>query len=269
MNFDDNQTFSSETLFRSAELSGVSSDVAEQALANITSGSVVGLAVSGKLASGKDTVAPAALSRLAVPSIEHLFFARPLKDEFSEILAVCRSAGSAAAASSLLIDFLELPAEAADRLVEMLYEFANNNPELDAYSRTPEIRLGLQYLGTDVRRSQDTDWWVKRATAEAITALANQRSIYYTDLRFPNEVAGAASIGCYVVRIDVTPETQAARLMGRDGLTVDPAAGQHPSETVLDDFEGFHLRVSNDDLIEEPVAAILAGITEHRQNLTK
>ena len=72
-----------------------------------------------------------------------------------------------------------------------------------------------------VRRTL-TGW--QAATAEAIS-LANNRSVYYTDLRFLNEVTGSASIGCFVARIDITPETQAERLMGRDGLTVDPAAG--------------------------------------------
>lgn len=263
----DTATFSAEKYMDIAATSGVDAGTAELALEQIRNGNVVGLAVSGKLASGKDTVAPAVLSRLAVPSIEHLFFARPLKAEFSEILSIFRSTESPVGACARLTDEMQIPDDAAVRLASMLFEFANENPDLDAYDRTPEIRLGLQYLGTDVRRSQDPEWWVKRAVAEAITATSQSRSIYYTDLRFPNEVTGAALAGCYVVRIDVSPETQAARLMGRDGLTVDPTASQHPSEIVLDDFEGFHLRVSNDGPIEEPVAAILSGITEFRSSL--
>lgn len=264
-NTETNNRFSRKGYLEAAKQFGSPEDVAEQALSNLIEGEVVGLAVSGKLASGKDTVAPTVLSRLCFPSIEHLFFAHPLKEEFNQILDIMRDAPSASAATRVLVDQLTLADAHARKMVEKMYVFANEYTTLTAFDRTPEIRSGLQYLGTDVRRSQDENWWVNRSMYKGIEALANGRSVFYTDCRFPNEVEASGRIGCLTVRLDITPETQASRLMGRDGLVVDEKAISHPSETVLDNYPNFDLRVSNDTEIETPIAAALAAVRAHQQ----
>ena len=141
------------------------------------------------------------------------------------------------------------------RLVESL-EFANENLDVDAFSRTLRSAsdcssLGLMFV---VRRTLTGGWALPLRQSRLWLTIGVSITIC-----FLNEVTGSARlVASWLVS---TSQTQAERLMGRDGLTVDPAAGQHPSETVLDDYEGFHVRVSNDGPIEEPVSAILAGIS--------
>jgi hypothetical protein len=259
--------FDPQWLLANAETFGCSGQEIEDALDAVRSGNVVGLACSGKLASGKDTVTPAVLARLGVQSCDHLFFARPMKAEFDEVLTLLRTSADRNAAAWQIETVLGIPREHAGNLAERFYEVANADLTLTAYSRTPEIRHGLQYLGTEIRRSMDEDWWVKRSIGDLIRAFASGRSVYYTDCRFPNEALGVAMGGCFVFRLEVTPETQEARLAGRDGLAPDPAALAHPSETSLDNYDGFDLVVSNDGEIEHAIAAVLAGVASHRARL--
>jgi hypothetical protein len=260
--------FDPSWLHMHAAMIGCTADETTAACDALTSGAAVGLAASGKLASGKDTIAPAVLARLGVASTEHLFFARPLKTEFDMVLSVIRDSATDREAVGVLVDTLDMPQTGAVELVGIVGHSARADLALTAYHRTAEVRTGLQYLGTDVRRAQDPDWWVKRSLGEAVRALAAQRSVLYTDCRFPNEVGGARRIGCLTVRLDISAETQAQRLAARDGLRPDPEALRHPSETVLDDYERFDVRVSNDGDIEATVAEVAAALVEHRQALT-
>ena len=238
------------------------SSVAAAAAEQILSGNVIGLALSGKLASGKDTVAPAALSRIGVATMEHMFFARPIKDEFNGILRTMRAAPSAVAAQAAVADQFDLPVEAAGRLVDLIRDQAVANPDLRSTDRTPEMRAALQYIGTDVRRQQDPDWWVNISLRSALDVLAEGRSVFFTDTRFPNEAEAVRDIGFTVVRLDITDETQRTRLADRDGLAPDPAAVNHPSETALDNYNGFDVRISNDGPIEHAIAATINAIKQ-------
>lgn len=94
----------------------------------------------------------------------------------------------------------------------------------------------LQLWGTEYRRAQDPEYWVKRA-AEMVDAC---RFIGYpvcliTDVRFPNEAAWVESAGGQVWRIE------------RPGI--EPV-NSHCSERLLDDWR-FALRIRNDGSIEQ------------------
>lgn len=223
----------------------------------LRSGKVWGLAVSGKLASGKDTIAALAMQRLDAQPLQHQSWATPLKEEMDAILADI----SAAAIPDVAVSAVKargIPMHQAQELVSELWAEARNGSH--ARSRTPKIRWGLQFLGTDIRRTQHPDYWVERAVDAAVATLAEGTSVFLTDCRFPNEVEAARRLGLYTVRLEVAPEIQAARLRNRDGLSLDPKATTHPSETALDGYTGFDLVVDNNGPIVEAVEIVVAAM---------
>ena len=119
------------------------------------------------------------------------------------------------------------------------------------------MRRGLQYLGSQVRRAQDPDHWVRRAQREAVVALAGGEAFTFTDVRFPTEVHGLQTLGARVVRLSITRATQLERLRLRDGLAADPDALYHDTETALEGFDGFDEVLDNERPLDEVVAQVL------------
>lgn len=63
---------------------------------------------------------------------------------------------------------------------------------------SPEIRVLLQWWGTEYRRSQDTDYWVKRLDER----LTNDAMIVVSDIRTPAEIESVHRAGGEVWFID-------------------------------------------------------------------
>lgn len=222
---------------------------------------VWGLAVAGKLASGKDTVAQAVMDALGALSPERHTWADAIKDELDTIMSWCRDERDDAAVFARLDATGVSPSDAA-RLVETVRDdvAAGRN----ARDRTDSIRAALQILGTDIRRASDPDYWVRQAIAAAQVALEDGRSVFFTDCRFPNEIVAARSLGIYTVRLEVASETQAQRLWERDGALVDPVAQRHHSETALDGYAGFDLVVDNNGSLDETVEIVYHAMRARR-----
>lgn len=213
------------------------------------SGDAVFLSVNGKLASGKDTVAPLALEAVGVVDALHLYFALALKDEVDVVFDEIRLSGVPYLAAVGAMDRLGVPhahRAAVRSVVEAVWDEVRGDRALTSRHRTDGIRRALQLWGTEVRRAQDPEYWVKATLRPAVTAMAEGRSVYFTDCRFENEVRGASRCGFVTVRLEVTPDVQRQRLMGRDGLKVNEEALLHPSETALDGYPGFDLVTGND-----------------------
>lgn len=256
---------------RAVAVYGLPEHTAQLALAGARVGAVHLVGLSGKLASGKDTVAPLVMDMLGARRREHMSFATVLKDEGDAILASIRSwAGLQCVSAPLLpvqrVDLGRYLATTHQIPFEKAVEFfagdvadaAIGDVGLHARARTPVTRAFLQKLGTDVRRAQDDLYWVKRTVGPAAAAMATGTSVFFTDVRFPNEADAVRALGGTLIRLDVTEQTQRERLRARDGLELDVAAGAHPSETALDDYAGFDVRVSNDGPLEETLASIAA-----------
>lgn len=218
------------------------------------------LVVSGKLASGKDTVAPAVMTRLDCPAPVKVAVADAVRAEATTLLAVIRATGSVSAAARALTRHAALPPVHAHELAALMWPALQHAPTLTAADRTPQVRRFLQYLGTDVRRAVDPGYWVRPTLATTARHLAAGHSVYLTDVRFPNEVDALRAAGGFAVRLTVTPTTQATRLTGRDGIPVDPVALSHPSETALDNYPGFDLVVSNDGALATTVATVARAV---------
>lgn len=206
---------------------------------------IVGL--SGYKQSGKNTVARI-ISDLS-PGSEETAFADPLR--------------ALAKAIDPIVDFYDPnevrgggPMYYSEALEEYGYERAK--------ALLPEFRRHLQRLGSDgmrdtiggtyrLREIIGDDLWVvlmqirlTNLEADMLNGSTPDAHIIVTDVRFPNEADLIRDMGGVMVRIS------------RDGdLPVDP----HQSETALDDYQGFDVRIHNGGSLDALKQAVeLSGL---------
>ena len=205
------------------------------------------LIVSGKKGAGKDTMAPLVADRLDVSLPVHMACADPLKDIVDEFMTAIRNSPTQEAAADAVgqVD-PELPQEFRQVLVELLFDAVHADPREHSRSHSQPAVRALQLYGTEFRRAQDPDYWVKIAARRAQELIDEGKFPYITDARFPNEVLGLSAIGGLSVRLDVDPDEQARRLRQRDGRVPSFEELNHPSETALDDYDDFDIRVESD-----------------------
>lgn len=229
------------------------------------------LGLSGKMASGKDSVGARALEILGVEPVR-LNIGDAIRAELDTCLERHRRSGSAGVRDHLLtligdkaLDDLTVSAlEDVYAAVAVAATDFIDGKQVTAYSRTPEIRKGLQQLAYAVRR-YDPGFWVDNLVKRLDSLTPDGRPVLISDVREPLEVLALARAGAAVVRINVTQETQIARLSGRDGIAVDQVALNHPNETALDDLDvelsrAFALIISNDGELEPTAQAVAASL---------
>lgn len=211
--------------------------------------------LSGRKASGKDTLAPAVMSAFGHDNPTYLSFADPLKDEVDLFIQACREAASRDEASQKIaaLDGVD-PMTSAERstLVDILYD-TSQDPAEHARSHSVNAVRALQYYGTEVRRTADPNYWVEKARTSARKALARGSACVFTDARFPNEVTGLKQEGAFTIRLEVSPEVQKERLLGRDGHIPTQYTLGHSSETALDGFTGFDVIVDTSHRTPEEI----------------
>lgn len=246
---------------------GVDGATAGRAARRLIDGEVMLLVLSGKLTAGKDTVAPELLERVGVGRRTHCSYAAALRGEVDDVLSVMRAACKAhdgevdsafrATLGKGLEGLFDLPVDAGGVFTGDLLDVVAAGGDVTSRTRSPVMRTVLQQYGTDIRRRQDDDYWVKRALATAVAELADGASVYFTDARFPNEVAFASRLCGVAVRLDVSRDVQLARLAARDGIAdPDPSVFLHASEVSLDDYDSFDARVDSSGPVGDTVAQI-------------
>ena len=112
--------------------------------------------------------------------------------------------------------------------------------------RSPAIRALLQEYGTEVRRADNGDYWldawarrVRRVIREdALHPSSAEVRIVIPDTRFPNEAQRALDLGGILVRVE------------RPGAPPCPTPN-HPSETALDAWPNWDLRLLNVGTVDE------------------
>lgn len=223
---------------------------------------VLGVAVSGKLAAGKSTTAPLVLSSLGIPSSsqEEVYFAYTLKHEVDTIIRFIRENYESLNVVELARGIDQLQNTGLDNanqiLAFLLPEFLIGSAPKNGWDKTPGNRRALQYWGTEIRRTQDENYFVKKAIANIAQHFANGKSVYVTDGRFENEIEALRAVGVKLVRIDVSREVQIQRLADRDGTVLTVEMENHLSETSLDNYPHFDVRFNTDNLTPEQAAAV-------------
>lgn len=248
-----------------AERYSVDPQLTEDAFSRLASGEVIALAVSGKFGSGKDTVAPPVVAALGhADDALHEFFAKPLKDEMNNVIDLVRSAEAQGVAIRAVAASQQVSIADATAVVTRLWDDVKNGAVQNSKDRTDASRFALQYWGTDVRRTQDQNYWVKIAINETLQKLSAGNSVFVTDARFPNEIDSLADLGAATVRLKVSPEVQESRIVSRDGIVPTVEARNHISETALDEYERlgkFTVIVDTDFLDKDQVVEqVFAGI---------
>lgn len=205
------------------------------------------LATSGKMASGKDTITKALILKLSEKNHSHVSLSTAMKEETQEALDRIRLSEDRNAAMEELLQY-NITEDQAIKVMNLVYDFAKAEPHITTRDRTPWIRSLLQYWATDIRRAQDKNYWTNRTISNVAEIIASEEDIIITDIRVADEVERFQSIGFTIIRLDIDPQIQAQRLKGRDGLEIDPKAVSHPNEMALDNFDGFNIRIDNNDV---------------------
>lgn len=214
------------------------------------------IVVSGRLASGKDTVAELTMRTLGFPDAVGISYASPIREEVNYLLDVVRHETKTESVK-IITRYGNIDTNLAQRIADLLYTATQENSGITSYTRTDEIRSTLQIWGTDVRRSQDYDYWAKKAIANVFEHMALDRAIYITDARFVNDIDAARKIGFYAVRLKVESAIRDQRLYARDGLHLNPGAENHPSELNLENYPDFDITVDNSGTLDETIGAVI------------
>ena len=214
------------------------------------------LAVSGKLGSGKDTIASLVMAEMDSRSITQVSFAGALRCEVNQIIEIISqsqnlSSARVEVANSLLAEnvaeVVEARAPATLRHGAALYPLVKDGVVSSSDQRHPSVRLVLQLWGTEVRRTQNPDYWVDLALKKIRAAVENNTNVVITDARYENEIQALQKHGAMILRLDISPEVQAQRILLRDGHPPLLSAISHKSELSLDDWS-FPARVNVDRL---------------------
>ena len=148
------------------------------------------IGLSGKKQSGKDTVCSMIQNRYTNLRIPRVAFADALKEEV---------------AKALEIDVEEI----------------NANKK--------HFRTILQWWGTEWRRSQDKEYWLKRLQEKVDEHNDEADAVIVTDCRFPNEADLVMEMGGYVIQV----------------IRDTDHSDSHPSETSMDGYAHFYHVIYN------------------------
>ena len=228
--------------------------------------------VSGKMGSGKDSLAMRALELAGVSAPVQINLADAIRDELDSCFESYRQGGRPALEAhvgslpgghSCEPDALAQQALLIDAVIAEVDAESTDQPA-SSRTRTANVRRGLQGLASIVR-SADRGFWVNRLITKIGGLDRSVTSIVTTDIREPGEVVYLSAAGYFIVRVNVTKETQLSRLQGRDGITVDDAALNHPNETALDSMtvtvaDAIDMTIDNDGDLESAAQIVAARL---------
>jgi hypothetical protein len=174
------------------------------------------IGISGKIGSGKDTIAQI-ISETSKKQWEVKKFAGKLKQIASMLTGI-----------------------SVDKFEDQDFKNTFLGPEWDTYGisrRQMTVRELLQKLGTEaMRNGLHTNTWVNALFCEYVP----HNNWIITDVRFPNEYDAVKSKGGIIIRVN----------RPGFGTSMVSLANAHPSETALDGHEFDHVIENNGDLYE-------------------
>jgi len=258
------------TILRAAERLGIDEEAVRLAASGLLEGRVVSAVFSGKMGSGKDTLAERVSPELALHGIAPAIIHRtsdPIRAELNEAIGRIISSTSRRDATTRLVDEMSLPKPVAAHIVDELFE-TTRTTRPTAEERTNVNRHLLQYIADEGRRSVEPEYWTRQCFATLFATLAQGRSAFLSGGRYPNEVLPAQSLGIMAVRIEVSREVQVARLISRDGIAPDLSLLDDSNECGLDDFVGFNLVVNNNGELDPTLSIVRDELVEHGRRLS-
>lgn len=229
------------------------------------------IGISGKIGSGKSTLAEAIVKIVAespwTDPAQRLSFAGALRAETTKLIDAHYKHGEL---TNQILAGLGVPAADEEALAAFVAICDDAEDKINVYEKTEHSRQLLQHWG-GARRAQDPDYWVVQlrdairninqesvmsATsggAEGDTAVAGATPtslVIVDDMRYPNEADMLRGLGGVLIRLEVSPENRLDRIWRRDNSGAAALYDDHPSENSLDDYEGFHLVMGDDRLVD-------------------
>ena len=176
------------------------------------------IGISGKAGSGKDTAAKMLEVLYANPDISYEDFANKRYKNFADIQ---------------IVHFADTLKETAQVLFR-IGEWETNTQEgkkttINWIGKT--VRELLQGIGQGLRDAIDPDLWIKILFANT----ENWSNYIIADVRYPNEIKAIKERNGILLRID------------REGA----GAGNHSSETALDNYKEWDVHIENNGSIED------------------
>lgn len=219
------------------------------ALDNLNKGDVYFYAMSGKMGAGKDTIGDLIFDKLKSEGKEiiSVSYSTPIKQEIQEIMNL-----SATRNPLLIADKYNAKVEEIVRLTQLLGKES-------IYERSAQSRRAIQYWGTDVRRKQDSNYWVKKLAQIIVKSLKDNISVYVSDVRFPNEADSIIDLKGKIIRLKTSESVRIKRIVERDNLKPTEEHLKHLSEIALDRYE-FEKIFNGEDTPENLLNEILQYI---------
>ena len=217
------------------------------------------IGVSGKIGSGKNYLSEQLIKELHKLgySTTEASFASSLRNELNRIIQTIKVDSIDDVPKGQIIEHIEtihkMSNEEASSLYNLMVEDVINIDGLNAHSRTESIRRALQHLGTDIRRKNDSEYWVR----EFHRTVPDSDFVLVTDVRFPNEADSVVEHDGLMLRLDISPDVILKRIQSRDGLKYSDDALTHPSETALDGYDKFDYILKDGYTVSEVVNFIV------------
>lgn len=184
------------------------------------------VAFCGKMGSGKDTFG--AQFKKLYPDAVKMSFAGPLKMELSSFIYCLKNdIGN-------VKTVYNINQKTLDEVLEIIGGIENVN-SINIKHKDARVRKLLQYWG-GMRRSQDSDYWIKAMKNNIKSEPA--KNIYITDARFLNEFKAVKELGGILIFLDTDIDTVKKRVYKRDGII--------PSEEALNDVSEKECELYND-----------------------
>lgn len=250
-----------------AEWAGVSTTVADAAIDRFRSGDVVALLGSGAQGSGKDSVCPAVFHASGIVDGVQCRVAHAIRQEMQEVITHIEHAADPSSAEFAVVSAFNVSAETARLYVELFFEATRDAAHgIHVHERSERMRRALQWHGAEARTDQP-GYWVKLTYRDVIPNLAEGRSVYLTDGRFPAEVDAGRTTGALCIRLWVPEATRIERIRTRDGIVPSERTLRHPGETALDGYWGLDAEIDNTQGLDETVTAVAEMLATHREQM--
>jgi hypothetical protein len=237
-------------------------DVVKSALARIHDRSSSWIVVSGKICSGKDTIAPLVQPALGYTDVVRVGYSDMLKRDLGAAMATIAHSGLTGAPLVAEVAKVSLRNEdIANDLIKVVGPVLDEHGVLDLQLRTDLnrellIQMGSTWLVDNAQLS-------RQAAARCLELISTGASVYLTGGRFEPDVAIPQDAGATIIRLDVSTEVQRQRLLARDGLEPLAHVINDAGEVALDNWPRFDVRVSNDTTLQAGLDSVLSKMGAH------
>lgn len=226
------------------------------------------IAFAGPMASGKDTLATEIAKHIEKPVI-FLSFGKALKDELNLLLSYLRQIHKTYRRTEreklkrFIVSNFKVNIETIDYLLDYTKPMFQSTPnfEVNTDYKTKEIRYLLQYWGTEIRRKQNPNHWIRLTEKDIQNAINLEQFPIVTDVRFVNEMKCIKNNQGFLIYLNISEKERMKRIKKRDGFMPSLEELRHSSELHYKEFHDYDLILSDDnESIESQTKTILNAL---------